>query len=443
MTNSEHVAEQLCRIEEDRKKAVGINAILEINPDALTIAQELDRLPASCGGALHGMTVLLKDNINTGDAMHTSAGTLALADHRAAEDAAIVRRLRKEGAVILGKANMTELASFMSYEMPPGYSARGGLVKNPHNMSQSPSGSSSGSAAAVAAGFCDAAVGTETYGSIISPSQHCGVVGIKPTIGLLSRTGIIPISHTLDTAGPITATVSAAAKLLSVMAGYDQEDEATAAIKDRPVPDYAAALHKDSLRSARIGVGRGIKPSEKYRPHAEKLLRFLNAQGAQLVEIEPIGEYPQILDIMKFEFEAAMDYYLENAGRNALPRSLADIAAYNRAHPDTALRYGQDRLESALLEASGLMNEPVYLNALTMRRTLQKRLNDLFEAQRLDAIVETAGWNSAGPFCGFPAGTVPIGRYDNNIPVGCYLMCRPYEEAKLLALLHGIEQHWP
>lgn len=441
MTIRDLVLLQLDRIKRDMADVDGVNAVLELNPDVLILAEALDGAPANQRGELFGMTVLLKDNIGTSDKTHTSAGCLALAEHYAAEDAHIVKRLRADGALILGKANMTELMNFMSLDMPPGYSARGGCVRNPHNSKESPLGSSSGSAAAVAAGFCSAAIGTETSGSIISPSQYCGVVGLKPTTGLVSRTGIVPISTTLDTAGPITANVRDAAKILSVIAGYDPEDPATAVMKDRRVPDYAQALNPDSLKGARIGVGCGIEPSVDYMPHSGNLLQFLRDQGAELVALEPIPLFMQIRDIMNYEFKAAVEHYLATAGRNAWPRTLRDIYNYNLARAEAALRYGQSRLEFALKEASGQMTEPAYLKALDARRTLTESLYSLFDKHRLDAVVEAAGWHTAAPLCGFPAGTVPIGRYYNNVPAGCYIMCRPFEEDKLLSLLFAVEQN--
>jgi amidase len=435
-----HVEEQLRLIALDMNDKKGVNAVLEVNPDALGIAGALDQIPPERRGALHGMTVLLKDNINTADGMHTSAGSLALDDHIAAEDASVVRRLRDAGAVLLGKANMTELANYMSFEMPPGYSARGGQVRNPHNKAESPSGSSSGCAAAVAAGFCDLAVGTETSGSIISPSQCCGVVGIKPSAGLVGRTGLFPISITLDTAGPIAGTVAGAAQLLSVIAGYDREDPATAAMRERTVPTYADLLDPDGLNGARIGVNRGVEASGAYRPHSERFLRFLEEQGAVLVEIEPIAPDFTARDIMDHEFKAAVFRYFATSGRNAKPRTLEDIAAFNRAHAGLELRYGQKRLEAAL-NVSGTMTEPAYLNAQEVRQKLTDRLLGLYEKYELDAVVETAGWNTTASLCGFPAGTVPIGRYPSAVPVGCYLMCRPFEEQTLLSLLYAVEQN--
>lgn len=441
MTIRKNLEEQLQHISRDRVQFEGVNAVLELNPDALEIADRLDQKPAAEHGLLHGMTILLKDNINTADKMHTSAGSLALGDHFALEDAFIVRQLRAADALILGKANMTEFANFLTFDMPPGYSSRGGYVRNPHNRAESPSGSSSGSAAAVAAGFSDAAIGTETSGSIISPCQSCGVVGIKPTTGLVSRTGIIPISRTLDTAGPIALSVTTAAMLLRTIAGYDPEDQATSCMQHREIPDYVRALDENSLKGARIGVNRGIEPSSEYQPHIEKLLHFLSWQGADLVEIKPIPLHMAALDIMNFEFKASMEQYLETTGRHATPRTLADIVAFNEAHAETALLYGQSRMEFALNKASGSMTEPEYLVALDTRRGLTKELHNLFEMHKLDAIIEVGGFNNIAPFVGFPAGTVPIGRYDNNIPVGCYLMCQPFAETKLLSLLYAVEQN--
>ncbi len=432
---------QLDCIARDRVMHDGINAILEVNPDVRHLADALDQLPNSSRGPLHGVTVVLKDNINTADRMHTSAGALVLESHFAAEDAYIVKRLRQAGALILGKANMTEFANFMSFDMPPGYSSRGGYVRNPHNLTQSPSGSSSGSAAAVAAGFSTAAIGTETSGSIISPCQNCGVVGVKPTIGLVSRTGIIPISRTLDTAGPIAADVKTAAMLLHAIAGYDADDPATHMMQNRAVPDYIKALDANSLYGARIGVNRGIEPSIGYRPHSKKLLRFIEELGAELIEIEPVPLQMQVRDIMNYEFKAALEHYLATAGRNADPRTLADIIAFNAAHPETALRYGQSRMEYVFKEASRRMDEPEYLQALDLRYRLADKLCNIFEKDHLDGIIEAAGYNSIAPFTGFPVGTVPIGYYDNCVPVGSYLMCRPFEEAKLLSLLYSMEQN--
>ncbi|NLG24353.1 MAG: amidase [Clostridiales bacterium] len=416
----------------------GYNAVLEVNPDAPFIARALDE--GGCDGPLYGWAVLLKDNIATGDMNHTSAGSLALSDLYASGDATVAARLRAAGAVPLGKANMTEFANFMTRGMPSGYSSRGGQVVNPRVPGADPSGSSSGSAAAVAAGLCTAAIGTETSGSILSPAQQCGVVGVKPTIGLVSRTGIFPISPTLDTAGPMAANVADAARLLTAMAGHDPLDPATGPMANRAPEDYAAGLSEDALRGMRIGVNAAPEPSAAYAPQFERLAGLLRELGAELVEIEPIERAGCGGDIMIHEFKAAVNRFLATWGRGAAVRSLGDIVRFNAAHQGAALRYGQTLLVECEERTSGRMIEPKYLAALDTRRAAAERLTRAFDEHNLSLIVQRAGYTDLAPMTGFPAGTVPIGRYDNGVPAGCYLIARPFDERTLLSALYALEQ---
>ncbi len=326
------------------------NAVLEVNPQAREIAEALDRERASGGirGPLHGIPLFLKDNIATADRLHTSAGSLALKDCFAPRDAFLVTRLRAAGAVILGKANMTEWANFMTTGMPAGYSSRGGQVKNPYGESLSPGGSSSGSAVAVAAGLCTVAVGTETSGSILSPANWNSVVGIKPTLGLVSRSGIVPIAASQDTAGPFARTVADAAILLGAMTGVDASDRATRASRRHAPGDYTDFLSAKGLEGVRLGVPRAVffeRLAAAEAPVIDAALRALGDLGATLADPADIATAREVSDfrsdVTLYEFKRDLNRYLQGLGEASPIRSLRALIRFNEARPQEMLRFGQ------------------------------------------------------------------------------------------------------
>ncbi len=409
----------------------GLHAVLQWNPDADAIAGQMDRERAvgrTCG-PLHGIPVLLKDNIDTGDHQHTTAGALALADHYAEADAPLVTRLRQAGAVVLGKANLTEFANYMTQGMPGGYSAVGGQAVCPYKRDESPYGSSAGSAVAVAANLCAVAVGTETGGSILAPSQRNGIVGLKPTLGLVSRGGVVPISHTLDTPGPMARTVADAALLLEALAGEDPADPATVAVPR--VANYRQFL-TGSARGLRVGVNR----SRAKQGDGDELLTSLRRLGVEPIDVPDLAPTGSLTTIMRYEFKAALNAYL---GRhNAEVGTLAELIARNRQLGRPALRYGQSHLIDCECDTSGRLTEPAYRAALAERVDTAAHLRRIFDEHRLDAMVFLAGYTNLAPFVGWPALTVPVGRQANGLPVGCYLMSRPWDEGTLLTLAHAL-----
>ena len=425
----------------------GLNSILEINPDALFIADELDKRLQEGEELtkLFGIPVLLKDNINTADRLHTSAGSLALSDNYVLYDAYIVSRLREAGAVILGKANMTEFANYMTHEgMPSGYSSRGGQVINPYNKSKTPSGSSSGSAVAVAAGLCTISIGTETAGSILSPAGQNGIVGIKPTLGLVGRSGIIPISSTHDTAGPMARTVRDAAVLLSVIAGRDPKDAATYANPNSTPDDYTQYLSKDGLRGVRIGINRSQKLenfvlSEEGKDAFNHLCKSLEDAGAVLVDNVNIDSNFSIGKIMRYEFKACMNYYLSTLQESSKMKTLKDIIEYNQSNSSVALKYGQSILTDAENNTSGTMTEPEYIEAVTERERSISELDRLFDENNIDIMLCETFTNIA-PFTGFPSMTIPIGQRMDKLPMDSYWIARRFDEATLLKVTNAAEQ---
>ncbi|HSL93368.1 MAG TPA: amidase family protein, partial [Bacillota bacterium] len=352
LTSEQLTAHCLSRIAEHNKRGAEINAVLEVNPDAMQIANAMDAIRRVAGsrGRLHGIPVLLKDNINTGDKMHTSAGSLALANNLAAQDSFVVTQLRRAGAVILGKANMTEWANFMADDMRNGYSSRGGQVKNPYGDFDV-GGSSSGSAAGVTAGFAPLAVGTETSGSILSPAHYCSVVGIKPTLGLISRSGIIPIAHSQDTAGPIARTVMDAAAMLRAMVGVDDADPVTWTRRGREVEDYLAGLSLHALSGARLGIVREYFASLDAGRAAvyDSTIDALTRLGAVIVEVDDYA--PQVdkgdYRVLLYEFKPNLNAYLAKTGPDVPVHSLADVIDFNSKNPEACLRYGQSVLLAA------------------------------------------------------------------------------------------------
>jgi amidase len=434
------------------KQGPALNAVLELNPDALFLAKALDaeREAKGARGPLHGVPVLIKDNIATGDKMHTSAGSLALADSFAPRDAFLVRQLRRAGALILGKANLTEFANFMTYGMPGGYSSRGGQVRNPYDTEAlSPSGSSSGSAVAVAAELVTLAVGTETSGSILGPADINSVVGIKPTVGLISRSGIIPIAHSQDTAGPFARNVAGAALLLGAMTGRDKRDPATWTRADRIHTDYTQFLDIDALQGARLGIPRATyhdKLSTEQQELFHTALRQMERWGAQIVDPADIPTAKELREhgscVMLHEFKVGLNAYLAELGANAAIRSLADVIAFNSEHAEQCLRYGQTILVASQA-TSGTLTEPNYLRdrARDVRLSRTKGIDTVMAEYNLDALLFPGSRGaSIGAKAGYPSICVPLGYTSDKCPTGITFLGRAYSEPRLIALAYAFEQ---
>jgi amidase len=448
----------LARMEALDVKGPGLNSVLERNPDALSIAEALDAERTTRGprGPLHGIPVLVKDNLDTADAMKTTAGSLALLDAPPpVRDAFVVQRLREAGAVLLGKTNLSEWANLRGHASTSGWSGRGGLTKNPYVLTRNPSGSSSGSAVAVAASLCGAAIGTETDGSIVSPAALCGVVGFKPTLGLVSRAGIIPIAHSQDTAGPMTRSVFDAALVLDALCGSDPRDPATAKPPRSP-GGFAAALAGASLRGARLGVVRRLVDSSwTLSPVARTALAALTTAGATLVDVELSSHaYDDAeLEVLLFELKADLDAYL--AARGGPMKSLAELIAFNQAHPAQELGFfGQQYFEDALKK--GPLSSPAYRKALATCAQARTSLHALLQKQHLDALVaptDAPAWqtdfalgdhftlSSSTPaaVAGCPHLTVPMG-FVGELPVGLSFMGAAWADAQVLALGHAFEE---
>lgn len=433
----------LSRIAETDKCEGGLNSVIEINPDALFIADMLDEklkndeeMPP-----LFGIPVLLKDNISTGDKMHTSAGSVALADNYALFDAHIVKRLREAGALILGKANMIEFANYMADNMPLGYSSRGGQTFNAYDRAATPSGSSTGSAVAVSANLCVVAVGTETCGSIISPSKANGIVGIKPTLGLLSRHGIIPISFTLDTPGPMARTVADAAILLGAMAGKDDNDAATSSSQQM---DYMKYLDKNGLKKARIGISRMFleNANEEQLAIMENAISVMRENGAKCIELpeHDLSSGSKFAPIMKYEFKCGINNYLASlANKGNVPKTLQEIILYNQNNAKEALKYGQNTLINAQIHASGALTEPEYINVMLEREEIIHGFDSIFLENKVDVIFSLAG-TGLPALTGFPSMTIPIGMTKDNLPFGSFWIARRHDETALLKVAYAVEQ---
>ncbi len=436
-----------------------LNAVIELNPDALRDAAALDaeRRAGIVRGPLHGIPVLLKDNIDAVP-MVNSAGSLVLANHRPKQDAPLVSRLRASGAVILGKTNLSEWANFRSSRSTSGWSGRGGQTRNPYVLDRTPCGSSAGTGAAIAANLAAVGVGTETNGSILCPSAVAGLVGIKPTVGLVSRSGIIPISASMDTAGPMTRSVADAALLLQALASADDADPATRAVSRR-VDDYAAALKPGALRGARIGV---LRESMGYQPDVdaafERALQAMRDAGATLVDakIPTAGQWNgDSLNVMLYEFRDGLERYLADSG--APVRSLAEVMAFNTTHADREMPwFGQELM--TLAAAKGPLTDPEYIASRDKARRLagQEGLDAALKAQRLDALVAPttspawtldlvngdhfsgAGYGVAA-VAGTPSLTVPMGEA-HGLPVGMVFMGPAWSEARLIGLAYDYEQ---
>jgi len=435
------VLSYLSRIAEIDKGALGLNSILEINPDVLFIAEELDEKMKSIDEftPLFGIPVLLKDNINTADKLHTSSGSLALSENYAPYDAHIVKCLRKAGAIILGKANMTEFANFITDgEMPDGYSSRGGQVINPYNKTKTPSGSSSGSAVAVAAGLCTVSVGTETAGSITSPCGQNGIVGIKPTIGLVGRSGIIPISNTHDTAGPMTKNVKDSAILLTVISQIDPNDISTHSQKSELI-DYTQYLDKDGLKGLRVGICSYKDNSEEQKIAFNNLLNIMSNAGAILIDDINLDFEFNMWKITKNEFEANMNSYLSTLDASIKIKSLKDIIDYNEANSLKALKYGQKTFYYVINESTGTLTDPEYIEELINRDKIILEFDDLFIKNKIDIILCETG-SVIAPYTGFPSMTIPIGQREDKLPIDSYWIARRFDEASLFRATYAVEQ---
>lgn len=427
-----------------------LNAVLEINPDAWFAAEALDAERKQQGprGPLHGIPILLKDNIDTGDKMHTSAGSLALANSYATRDSAVAAKLRAAGAILLGKANMTEWANFMTDGMPNGFSSRGGQVLNPYGPGRfDVGGSSSGSAAAVAASFAVAAIGTETSGSILSPSSQNSLVGLKPTVGLISRRGIIPISFSQDTAGPMAKTVEDVAWLLGELVGEDVDDIATLVGRGKVRRDYSQCLTPDGLHGARLGVPVDVG-HEEMSPGQQHLfqtaLRALTEAGAELTTHLSLSAATvnRQYTVLTYEFKASLNAYLANLSRDVLVHSLAEVLQFNAAHADVALKYGQSRLVASD-QVSGCLTEPEYIEARLddLRLSRREGLDVFFTQHGLDAVVFASTYGAAiGAKAGYPSLTVPAGYEDSGEPFGITFCGPAFSEATLLKIGYAYEQ---
>jgi amidase len=458
------VEKYLARIEAVDRKGPALNSVIEINPDAKALADALDKERKEKGprGPLHGIPILIKDNIDTADRMSTTAGSLALVGVKPPHDAFLVNRLRQAGVVLLGKTNLSEWANIRCSYSTSGWSGRGGLTRSPYALDRNPCGSSSGSGVAVAANLCAAAVGTETDGSIVSPSSANGIVGIKPTVGLVSRTGVIPISHSQDTAGPMARTVRDAAILLGALVGIDEEDSATADAKGRIAADYTKDLDVKGLKGSRIGVVRGYFGfHDGTEAVMDAALQDLKRQGAELIDPVELPNMDKVGDaemtVFLYELKADLNAYLARLGPKAPVRSLKDIIEFNHRHHQRELPYfGQDTFEKS--EAKGALTSYEYIEALARCRRLTRTegIDAVMDKSKLDALLAPTmgpscvtdlvngdrflgGSSNAAAVAGYPSITVPAGVVF-GLPVGLSFFGRAWSEAKLLKLAYAFEQ---
>jgi amidase len=459
-------AAYLARIEQLDRQGPGLHAVLETNPDALAQATALDaeRKAKGVRGPLHGIPVLVKDNVATRDRMQSTAGSLALVGATPARDAFLVERLRAAGAVLLGKANLSEWANFRSTHSSSGWSGRGGQCRNPYALDRTPSGSSSGSAVAVAANLCAVAIGSETDGSIVSPANCCSIVGIKPTLGLVSRAGIIPIAHNQDTAGPMARTVADAAALLGALTGVDPQDDATAASTGQARAEYTDALDPNGLKGARLGVCRshfmGYSPATDAL--METALEAVKRLGAIVVDPADITTAGQFDDsefaVLLYEFKADLNRYLPAWMPGGGPKTLADLIAFNEHNRDREMPYfGQEIFVQA--QAKGPLTDQDYVRALDKNHLLARTqgIDAVMAEHHLDALIAPTGgppalidlvngdpggggsFSSPAAVAGYPHVTVPMG-YVAGLPVGLSFVGRPWSEATLIKLAYAYER---
>lgn len=451
----------LKRIKEIDQNGPKLNSVIELNPDALSIAAAMDaeRKAGKLHGPMHGIPVLIKDNIDTGDKMMTTAGSSALEGNRAKKDAFIVKKLREAGAVLLGKTNLSEFANFRSSHSTSGWSSRGGQTKCPYVLDRNPSGSSAGSGSAVAASLCAVAIGTETDGSIVSPSSVNGLVGIKPTVGLLSRSGIIPISATQDTAGPMARTVKDAAIFLSVLAGIDSEDEVTKESSGKSQKDYTRFLNAEALKGKRIGVETAfLKGNQNVVKLYKEAIEVLKQKGAIVVEIDLMKEMNAIgnaeFTVLLYEFKDGLNKYL--AGSNAKNKSLKEVIDFNLKNEAKLMPYfKQETLVEA--EQKGGLDNKEYKDALVKSTSARSIIDTILKQNQLDAICgPTNGvaccidlvsgdydtgfsFSSPAAMAGYPHITVPMGKV-HELPVGISFFGTAYTEGELIAIAYAYEQ---
>jgi len=454
----------LARMDAIDRSGPAINAVIERNPDAIKIAEERDaeRKAGRVRGPLHGIPVLIKDNIDTADRMRTSAGSLALAESIAPRDAFIAARLREAGAVILGKTNLSEWANFRSTRSTSGWSGRGGQTKNPYVLDRNPCGSSSGTGASISANLAAVGIGTETDGSIVCPSSANGLVGIKPTVGLVSRSGIIPISHSQDTAGPMARTVADAAELLAVLSGPDPRDPATAASRGKAAASYANVLNPAALKGVRLGVARSFFGfSAAVDRIMDEAIAAMKSAGATIVDpanITTSGKFDDAEgDVLNFEFKADLNAYLAALGPSAPRKTLADLIAFNDQNADREMPYfGQEQFLKA--QAKGPLTSPAYKAAREkcLRLSRTEGIDATLTKHRVVAIVAPTGgpaWptdllngdhftgSSSTPAAvsGYPSVTVPAG-YVHGLPVGISFIGGQWSDGTLIGLAYAFEQ---
>jgi amidase len=454
----------LSRIDALDKRGPAINAIIEINPDALAIADAMDneRKAGHVRGPLHGIPVVIKDNIDTADKMKTSAGSLALAENAAARDAFVAARLREAGAVILGKTNLSEWANFRSTHSTSGWSGRGGLTLNPYVLNRNACGSSSGTGSAIAANLAAIGVGTETDGSVVCPSSASGLVGIKPTLGLISRAGIIPIAHSQDTSGPMARTVRDAAILLGILTGADERDPITVSSRTKGHSDYTRFLDAEGLKGARIGVARQYfgfnDATDRLMKDAIALIKSLGATIVDPANIATNGKFDATEnDVLQFEFKAGINKYLANAPSSVKSRTLADLIKFNEEHRAEEMPYfGQEIFEQS--EKRGPLTEKKYLDALAKNHRMSRTegIDATMTKHQLDAIIAptggpvwttdlvngdhfTGGYSTASAVAGYPHITVPAG-LAFGLPVGLSFFGGAWSEPSLIKYAYAFEQ---
>ena len=450
------------RIEAVDRNGPKLNSVIELNPDAVHLADDLDRenKAGKTRGPLHGVPILIKDNIDTADRMSTSAGSLALADWHAPQDATVAARLRAAGALLFGKTNLSEWANFRSTHSVSGWSGRGGQTRNPYMRDHNPSGSSSGSGVAASASLCAGAIGTETDGSVVSPASVNGCVGIKPTVGLISRAGIIPISQSQDTAGPIARTVRDAAVLLGVLAGVDARDQATSAANGKAQSDYTKFLDPNGLKGARLGIAR------KFFEKNASLDRFLNTAidalkkaGAVVIDPADLPSHGKASDaeteVLLYEFKAGLNRYLASIPATRSTRTLAGLIEFNRKNRDREMPYfDQELFEQA--QAKGPLTEKKYLDARAecLKRMRVEGIDAVIAKHKVDAIValtngpawfidnvngdyDTGSCSTPAAVAGYPHITVPAGLY-RGLPVGLSFFGAAWSEPTLIKLAYGV-----
>jgi amidase len=471
MESGELTSRRLAELYLERVTAVDksgpvLNSVIELNPDALDIADRLDaqRQAGKVRGPLHGIPILIKDNIDTRDQMQTTAGSLALDGHVAVKDAFIVKQLRKAGALILGKTNLSEWANFRGKRSVSGWSSRGGLTRNPYALDRSACGSSSGSGAAVAANLCTAAIGTETDGSIICPSQTNGIVGIKPTLGLLSRSGIIPIAHSQDTPGPMARTVTDAAILLGALTGVDEKDPTTRPSQKRSLSNYTKFLDRDGLNGAHIGVARNmIGTNERIIKIFEHCIEVMKHLGAVIIDPANVPNFDKFekseLDVLCYEFKADLNKYLKTLDGEARVHSMEDVIKFNEENKDSVMPFfGQEYMIAAQEKPS--LRDKAYRDALAKNRRYSRKdgIDMVMRKYKLDALIVPSGKpagvidlvngdpsdsdiesTSPAAVAGYPHITVPAG-YLFGLPVGISFFARAWQEPSLIKFAYAFEQ---